>query len=140
VPGQTIVVGAGPARLAVAALLRRHGSPCTVVDRGTAVGASWRNRYDSLQLHTARCLSALPQASIPRRHGPGVCRDDLVAYLDDYAQRFDIQPELGLEVSRIERSPSGWRVETSDGTHDAERVVLATGYCNAPHLPEAAGL
>jgi putative flavoprotein involved in K+ transport len=26
-------------------------------------------------------------------------------------------------------------VETSDGTLEAERVVMATGYCNAPHTP-----
>jgi putative flavoprotein involved in K+ transport len=116
VPGQTIIVGAGPAGLAVAALLGRRGLPYILLDRGSAVGASWRSRYDSLRLHTARWLSALPHASIPRRYGPWVRRDDLVAYLEDYAQRFEIQPELGLEVTRIRRGPSGWRVETSDGT------------------------
>ena len=138
-PGQTIIVGAGPAGLAVAALLGRHGAPYTLLDRGAEVGASWRDRYDSLQLHTARWLSALPHAAIPRRYGPWVRRDDLVAYLGEYAQRFKIQPELGLEVTRIERGPGGWRVETSDGTRDGERVVLATGYCNAPYLPDWPG-
>jgi putative flavoprotein involved in K+ transport len=139
VPGQTIIIGAGPAGLAVAALLGRHGAPYTLLDRGAEVGASWRDRYDSLQLHTARWLSALPHAAIPRRYGPWVRRDDLVLYLEDYAQRFEIQPELGLEVTRIERGPGGWRVETSDGTRDGERVVLATGYCNAPYLPDWPG-
>jgi putative flavoprotein involved in K+ transport len=139
VSGQTVIVGAGPAGLAVAALLGRRGSPYTVLDRGTGVGASWRSRYDSLQLHTARWLSALPHASIPRRYGPWVRRDDLVAYLEDYARRFEIEPELGIEVTRIQPHASGWRVETSDGTREAERVVLATGYCNAPHMPDWPG-
>jgi putative flavoprotein involved in K+ transport len=139
VPGQTVIVGAGPAGLAVAAMLGRRGAPYTLLERGSAVGTSWRGRYDSLQLHTARWLSALPHASIPRRYGPWVRRDDLVNYLEDYAQRFEIQPELGLEVTRIERGPGGWRVETSDGTRDANRVVLATGYCNAPYLPDWPG-
>jgi putative flavoprotein involved in K+ transport len=140
VPGQTVIVGAGPAGLAVAAMLGRRGVPYTVLERGDAVGASWRSRYDSLRLHTVRWLSALPAASIPRPYGAWVRRDDLVAYLSDYAQRFGIKPELGIQVRRIQRGPAGWVLETSDGTREAERVVLATGYCNAPVVPDWPGL
>ena len=56
------------------------------------MGAAWQGRYDSLRLHTVRWLSGLPGAPIPRRYGRWVARDDLVTYLQDYADRFDIQP------------------------------------------------
>ncbi|MGE5156387.1 MAG: NAD(P)-binding protein [Betaproteobacteria bacterium] len=41
----SIVVGARPAGLATAAVLRQHDMPVTVLERGTAVGMSWRRHY-----------------------------------------------------------------------------------------------
>lgn len=132
---QTVIVGAGPGGLAVAAMLGEHGTPYPLLERANSVGSSWRGRYDSLHLHTARWLSALPGASIPKRSGLWVSRDDLVAYLDDYASRFQIAPEFGVEVTRIARNPAGWRVETSEGTRLARTVVIATGYGRTPTVP-----
>ena len=63
-----------------------------------------------------------------------------MAYLEDYARRFQIEPELGVEVTRIERTDGGWRVETSAGARVAERVVLATGYTRTPYIPDWPGL
>ncbi|HET6283425.1 MAG TPA: FAD-dependent oxidoreductase, partial [Polyangia bacterium] len=57
----TVIVGAGPAGLAVAACLRRAGSPFVVLEQSDAgVGASWRKRYRRLHLHTAKQYSGLP--------------------------------------------------------------------------------
>ena len=66
---QTVIVGAGPAGLAVAAELGRRGVPYAILERGRSVGPAWRGRYDSLRLHTARSLSGLPGTPIPRRFG-----------------------------------------------------------------------
>lgn len=136
---ESIVVGAGPAGLAVAATLRQHDVPVTVLERASSVGAAWQGRYDSLRLHTVRWLSCLPSAPIPRRYGRWVARDDLVAYLHDYARRFDLRPELGVEVTRIDRADDGWKVHTSGGTRDASAVIMATGYSRTPHLPDWPG-
>src|SRR5918911_3134329 len=103
-----LVVGAGPAGLATAACLRRRGVEPLVVDRGTAVGDSWRTRYDRLHLHTPRIQSGLPGRRIPRSYGRWVARDDLVRYLGDYAAAHDIHPRFGLEVRRLERDREGW--------------------------------
>lgn len=137
-----LVVGAGPAGLAVAATLQQQGVPCTVLERAPSVAAAWQGRYDSLRLHTVRWLSALPGAPIPRRYGRWVARDDLVTYLNDYAHRFRVPLELGVAVGRIDRSRNGagWRVETSAGPREATAVVMATGYSRTPHLPDWPGL
>ena len=136
---QTIIIGAGAAGLAVAAELGRREIPFAVLERADAVGAAWRRRYDSLRLHTARTLSGLPGARIPRDYGQWVARDDLVSYLEAYAQRFGIRPELGVEVTRIDRSPNGWRLTTSAGERTASAVVVATGLSRTPYLPDWPG-
>jgi putative flavoprotein involved in K+ transport len=134
-----VVVGAGPAGLAVAAALSRADVPCTVLERGPDVGPAWQGRYDSLRLHTTRWLSGLPGAPIPRRYGRWVARDDFVTYLRDYADRFDVHPEFGVELHRIDRQGEGWRLETSQGARDAPAVVVATGYSRVPRLPNWPG-
>lgn len=135
-----VVVGAGPAGLAVAATLTREGVPHVVLERADAVGSAWQGRYDSLRLHTVRWLSGLPGAPIPRRYGRWVRRDDFVAYLREYAERFGVRPEFGVEARRIERHGDGWRVATSRGDHDAPAVVVATGYSREPCVPDWPGL
>jgi putative flavoprotein involved in K+ transport len=139
-----IVVGAGPAGLAVAATLRQLGHQPTVLEQSQDVGSSWRGRWDGLRLHTMRSLSALPDAPVPRRYGRWVARDDYADYLRGYAERFEIVPEFGVTVSRIDRDGDGWLVHTEGpGTRaDARRspvVVLATGYSRIPVVPDWPG-
>jgi putative flavoprotein involved in K+ transport len=54
-----LIIGAGPAGLAVAADLRRAGVESEILERGTAVGSSWRAHYDRLTLNTCRLFSKL---------------------------------------------------------------------------------
>jgi putative flavoprotein involved in K+ transport len=140
VVGSTVIVGAGAGGLAVAAELRRRGLGFTLLERAESIGASWRGRYDSLHLHTARWLSGLPGVRIPHRFGSWVQRDDLVAYLARYAEHFGIAPRFGVSVSRIERADDSWRVQASDGTYEAGAVVLATGLSHTPAVPDWSGL
>ena len=69
-----LVVGAGPAGLAVAACVRRKGLETLVLDRGAARRDSWRYRYDRLHLHTPRVQSALPGLRMPASLGRWVAR------------------------------------------------------------------
>src|SRR4051812_50049618 len=104
---RVLVVGAGPAGLATAACLQRRGITSLVVDRGTAVGDSWRSRYDRLHLHTPRVQSALPGRRMPRSYGRWVSRDDVVRYLADYAEQHRIEPRVGVQGRRLEREGGG---------------------------------
>jgi cation diffusion facilitator CzcD-associated flavoprotein CzcO len=130
-----LVVGAGPAGLAVAACLRRRGVDVLVVDRGTAVGDSWRARYDRLHLHTPRVQSGLPGLPIPRRFGRWVARDDVADYLRSYADHHGIRPRFGVQVDRLERDGGLWKADTDGAPLQARQVVLASGYNRAPVLP-----
>src|SRR3954471_14714246 len=111
-----LVVGAGPAGLAAAACLRARGVDVLVVDRGSAVGESWRRRYDRLHLHTPRLQSALPGLRIPRRYGRWVAKDDVADYLRQYADHHGITPRFGTEVRRLDRDGDGWTAHNDGAT------------------------
>src|SRR3954469_15987726 len=110
-----LVVGAGPAGLAAAACLRARGVDVLVVDRGSAVGESWRRRYDRLHLHTPRVQSALPGLRMSRRYGRWVAKNDMAEYLREYAGHAGVVPRFGTEVRRLVRDGDGWCAETDAG-------------------------
>ena len=75
----TVIVGAGPAGLAVATCLERAGVPCLVLERSTAVASAWHRHYDRLQLHTDKSHSELPFAPFPQDYPRYPSRTDLIA-------------------------------------------------------------
>jgi putative flavoprotein involved in K+ transport len=133
-----VVIGAGPAGLAAAAMLQWAGVRVVVLERGE-VAAAWRTRYDRLHLHTVRWLSCLPGYRMPRAFGKWPSRDRVIEYLQRYADRAAIEVRTGVEVERLDRVGAAWNVVTAQGVIEAERVVVATGYSNAPYRPDWPG-
>ncbi|MDT3399454.1 NAD(P)/FAD-dependent oxidoreductase [Streptomyces sp. B1866] len=143
------VIGGGPAGLATAAALGERGVRTVVLERSDRVAGVWRGHYDRLRLHTTRRLSALPGLRIPRAYGRWVARDDVVRYLERYAEHHRLDIVTGVEVSRVERAEdggsaaadrSGWLLRASGGRElTARAVVIATGYSHTPRLPDWPG-
>ncbi|MCF3134374.1 flavin-containing monooxygenase [Streptomyces olivochromogenes] len=137
------VIGGGPGGLAVAYALRARGIRAVVLEKSDGVGASWRRHYDRLRLHTTRRLSALPGLPMPRRFGRWVARDDVVRYLEKYAEHHELEIVTGVEVSRVERTDdgTGWLLHASGGRElTGGAVVVATGFNHTPRLPDWPGL
>ncbi|MET7380726.1 NAD(P)/FAD-dependent oxidoreductase [Streptomyces sp. NPDC005526] len=136
------VIGGGPGGLAAAYALRARGIRAVVLERSDRVGASWRRHYDRLRLHTTRRLSALPGLAMPRRFGRWVARDDVVRYLEKYAEHHELEIVTGVEVSRVERLPdgAGWLLRASGGRElTGGAVVVATGFNHTPRVPDWPG-
>ncbi|MEU9241423.1 NAD(P)/FAD-dependent oxidoreductase [Streptomyces shenzhenensis] len=136
------VIGAGPGGLAAAYALRARGIRAVVLEKSDDVGASWRRHYDRLHLHTTRRLSALPGLPMPRRFGRWVSRDDVVRYLEKYAEHHELEIVTGVEVSRVERSAegAGWLLRASGGRElTGSAVVVATGFNHTPRIPDWPG-
>ncbi|WP_239516689.1 MULTISPECIES: NAD(P)/FAD-dependent oxidoreductase [unclassified Streptomyces] len=117
-PRPVYVIGAGPGGLAVAAALRARGVRAVVVEKSESVGASWRRHYDRLHLHTTRRLSALPGLAMPRRFGRWVARENVVRYLEKYAEFHELEIVTGVEVTRIERASAGSDTAGADTAGD----------------------
>lgn len=136
-----VVVGAGPAGLAVARELRhRHGLVALVVDRAAAPAVAWRERYDDFRLNTTGFLSHLPGQRIPVRAGRWPGKDDMVRYFDDYVRRQNIRLRLQCCVNRVDRLGGVWKLDTSSGEIPTRAVVLATGRYRIPTIPAWPGL
>ncbi|WP_181805210.1 flavin-containing monooxygenase [Streptomyces shenzhenensis] len=136
------VIGAGPGGLAAAYALRARGIRAVVLEKSDDVGASWRRHYDRLHLHTTRRLSALPGLPMPRRFGRWVSRDDVVRYLEKYAEHHELEIVTGVEVSRVERSAEGaaWLLRATGGRElTGSAVVVATGFNHTPRIPDWPG-
>ena len=131
----TIVIGAGPAGLAVAACLRERAVPFVLLEQAERVGASWRGHYDRLHLHTDRGHSGLPHRPMPADYPRYPSRDQVVAYLEDYAGHFDLQPRFGEPVQRAHREDGAWTAETPESTYRAAHLVVATGHARVPYRP-----
>ncbi|MCW2515084.1 MAG: putative flavoprotein involved in transport, partial [Mycobacterium sp.] len=136
-----VVIGAGPAGLAVARQLRhRHGIEALVVDAAMEPVASWRRRYDDFRLNTTGFLSHLPGQRIPMTAGRWPTKEDMVRYFDSYVRRQNISLALGCDVSRVDRAGDRWELSTSSGVIAARAVVLATGNYRTPVVPAWPGL
>jgi cation diffusion facilitator CzcD-associated flavoprotein CzcO len=136
-----VVIGAGPAGLAVARELEhRHRIRALVVDKAAAPAVSWRNRYDNFRLNTNGLLSHLPGQRIPLTAGRWPTKEDMVRYFDNYVQRQNIRLALECEINRVDRAAGGWLIHTSSGHIRTTAVVLATGKYRTPVIPPWPGL
>ncbi|MET7765850.1 NAD(P)/FAD-dependent oxidoreductase [Streptomyces sp. NPDC005393] len=136
------VIGGGPGGLATAAALAQRGIHAAVLEKSDAIAASWRNHYDRLRLHTTRRLSGLPGLPIPRAFGRWVARDDVVRYLERYAEHHRLELVTGVEVSRIDRAADDteWVLRATGGRELSSPVlVVATGFNHTPRMPDWPG-
>jgi cation diffusion facilitator CzcD-associated flavoprotein CzcO len=134
-----IIVGAGPAGLACAGTMRAAGLDVTVFEKAGDVGAAWRRHYDRLHLHTDRNHSGLPGMAMSRHYPAYPSREQMIAYLESYAARFEIKPVFDTDVSRLCRDGAQWRADTAQGSIAAAIVVVATGIADAPYRPSWPG-
>jgi putative flavoprotein involved in K+ transport len=134
-----VVIGGGQAGLASGYLLSCQGSDFVILEAADAPAAAWRERWDSLKLFTPVRNDSLPGLAFPGDPDTYPGRDDVVAYLTDYAERFDLPVELGSRVRAVRPGEGGYAVELDDDrSYVAEQVVIATGPFQVPRVPAIA--
>jgi putative flavoprotein involved in K+ transport len=138
-----VIVGGGAAGLTTAGALKHAGLDALILDKDSQIGGTWARRYDRLHLHTIRPLSGLAHHPIPNDLPRYLARDQLVAYLQDYARRFDLKIVAGCAVRNVRMESDGrhpsWLVESDCGSWRCRAVVIATGHYNVPVLPSWPG-
>jgi putative flavoprotein involved in K+ transport len=133
------VIGAGQAGLALGSFLRAGGHRFVILERGGAVAPAWRERWDSLTLFTPRRYSGLPGLPFPGDPDGYPTRDEVIGYLERYAETFELPIELGSRVDDLERGDDGrFRLALAGRTVTADQVVVATGPFQTPYVPKLA--
>jgi thioredoxin reductase len=134
---EVLIIGAGPAGLATSRELTRAGVEHVVLERGPQVGQTWAELYDSLVLHTARALSALPGLPFPPGTPLFPTRVAFLEYLHRYTDAFRLPVKVGTEVTTLRRDAGEWLARTVSGdTIRARTVVVATGIVANPYVPD----
>lgn len=138
---ETVIVGGGQAGLATSYYLVQHGREHVVLERAAQAANSWRTgRWDSFTLVTPNWTLKMPGAEYngPDRDG-FMPRDEIVAYFEQYAERFQLPVQYSAQVVSIESiNGQGYRVQTKDQIFQAKNVVIATGFEQLPKIPSCA--
>ncbi|KAL9684199.1 hypothetical protein QQ045_021633 [Rhodiola kirilowii] len=147
---QVIVVGAGPAGLAVAACLGLNSIPYILLERDDCYAPIWRKKsYDRLHLHLAKQFCELPHMSFPSKSPTYMSRYDFLEYLDRYVSRFDISPKCkrSVEAAEFDEETKLWHVKVRKVDEDevfeeyrGKYLVVASGETTDAFVPEVEGL
>jgi putative flavoprotein involved in K+ transport len=131
-------VGGGQAGLAMGYYLCEQGRRFAIFERGASIAPAWRERWDSLTLFTPRRYSALPGLLFPGDPDGYPTRDEVIAYLESYAETFELPIELNSEVRTLSHEGGRFVLDVGGETVTAERVVVATGPFQTPYVPKLA--
>jgi putative flavoprotein involved in K+ transport len=133
------VIGAGQAGLAIGCLLARQDRRFVILDGADSIGASWRERWDSLVLFTPRRYDSLPGPAFPGDPDGYPTRDEVVAYLEQHARTFELPVQLDSTVRSLATNGGAFELELDGHSIEADQVVIATGPFQTPRIPSFAG-
>jgi putative flavoprotein involved in K+ transport len=132
-----LVLGAGQAGLSMGYFLKRTKLNFLILDKGSEIGESWRNRYDSLTLFTPRTYSSLPGLSLKGEEKQYPTKDEMSDYLSMYAKAFSLPIQLDTSVSKLDKVEDHFRLYTNNGEFQSKNVIVATGPFQEPYIPES---
>ncbi|KAM7253317.1 hypothetical protein ACFE04_025935 [Oxalis oulophora] len=144
-----VIVGAGPAGLAISACLNRASISNIVLEREDCYASLWKKRaYDRLKLHIAKKFCELPYMPYPKDAPTFVPKSGFVSYLDEYVSKFNIHPlyHRTVEDASYDKSEGKWHVEAMNSTSNlkesyvARFLVIATGINSEGIIPNVPGL
>jgi putative flavoprotein involved in K+ transport len=133
---EVAVIGGSQAGLAMGYYLAQKGQRFVIFERGDSIAPAWRQRWDSLKLFTPRGYSALPGLPFPGDPDDYPTRDEVIAYLDQYAETFELPIEFNSHVRRLSREEGRFVLDIDGGRITAEQVVVATGPFQTPYIPK----
>ena len=135
---QTLIVGGGQAGLAMSHRLGQRGLEHLVLERGR-IGERWRSeRWDGLKFQFPNWSVRLPDFPFSHADPDGFAGGgEIAAFIAAYAAFIAAPVRCGVNVTALRGrdGASGFVAETSDGTIEADNVVVATGPYQRPRIP-----
>jgi putative flavoprotein involved in K+ transport len=109
-----------------------------ILEAADSVGPAWRSRWDSLLLFTPRRYDALPGLAFPGEQDGYPTRDEVVAYLERYAEHFQLPIAFSTPVRSLSKDGDVFVLDAGEKRILADQVVVATGPFQVPNMPRLA--
>src|ERR671919_592282 len=122
---EVAVVGGGQAGLTMAYDLREQGRRFLILERGDSIAPAWRERWNSLRFFTPRGYSALPGVPFPDDPDGYPTRDEVISYIERYADTFEQSIELSSDVRRLSEEDGHFVLNIDGRTITADQVVVS---------------
>ena len=136
-----IVIGAGPAGLAVARTLAKRKIDYVLLEKGSSVASALRQVDPEMRLLSPTSLSLMPDMKVEPGAPSYLPFRTLVHELERYQQKYGLKVTFNTTVIAVRRERVGFsvRYRTSDGAEfsiHGSHVISATGIISKPKLPE----
>lgn len=138
-PHDVVIVGAGLSGLSAAHALHQLGIEPLIIEKEARVAEPWRKRHPQLRLNTHRRLSSLPGHALSKEGPAFPSRDEIVEYLEHYAEAARANIRFGTTLVSLRRDRRYWELQTSAGELRAWNVIFATGKEHEPAIPDWPG-
>jgi thioredoxin reductase len=155
-----LILGAGPAGLQLGYFFEQNGRDYLILERGSRPGHFFAsmprhrklisinkiytgtdNAETNLRWDWNSLLSDSDELlfrNYSQRYFPHP--DDLVRYLEDYAEHYDLNVRYETMITNIARGDNGFVLRDSQGnTYSGKRLIVATGL-SKPHVPDIPGI
>lgn len=137
---KVLILGAGPAGLALGRELSVRAIPYLILEKESMVGSTFVKMTASTTfgpwLNNTLPGAPVPWTQLLRR----TTRADYAQYLLDYSIRNELRVLCGVEVASVQEDRSGFLVRTRQGdSYRADHLVNATGVFSKPNLPNYPG-
>ena len=133
-----LVIGGGQAGLVMGYELAQGGLRFAILDAGPEIGDTWHRRWDSLKLFTPAQYDNIPGMSFPAPSDVYPGKEDVAAFLKEYARRFELPVHLNAMVRSLTHEGNIYTARTGAETFIARQVVVATGPFQTPFIPQIA--
>jgi cation diffusion facilitator CzcD-associated flavoprotein CzcO len=137
------IIGAGYAGNGVAKALKDAGIPYDQLEATDHVGGNWAHGvYDSTHIISSRDSTQYEDFPMPSDYPDFPSRDQVLAYLNGYVDRFGLRERTEFEREVVRCDPldsngvGGWRIELASGeVRSYAGVVVANGHHWKQHRP-----
>lgn len=134
-----IIIGGGQAGLVQGYYLQQLGLDFIILDANENIGGSWQHYWDNLTLFSAAQYSSLDGLPFPANPEHYPTRREVIAYLQQYAQHFDLPVQSNVKVRDIHKNRYFEVLTENDDCYLAKAVIAATGAFTKPSIPKFVG-
>ena len=128
------LIGAGPVGLGMAKALLEHKIPYEQLEADRELGGNWLHGvYETVHIISSRKTTEYPDYPMPADYPDFPSRQQMLDYLRDYAEKFQLSPHIQFNTKVVMALPLAdgrWELELASGE---KRIYKGLIVCNGHH-------